>query len=61
VWVDPLTGQRVDECPWITEGFDRGQHRCQIYEVRPTICKYFPASRKHAEEVGCRGFEGPFP
>lgn len=57
VWVDPATGEQVDGCPWLQETPAPSQYACRIYEARPTICRHFPASRRHAREVGCRGFD----
>ena len=57
VWIDPGTKQEVDECPWLAILPDTGEYMCQIYDMRPAICRYFPASRKHAEEIGCQGLE----
>ena len=57
VWIDPRTREEVDGCPWLKRLPGTSQHMCQIYDVRPTICRYFPASIKHAAEVGCKGFE----
>lgn len=57
VWIDPRTTKEVDGCPWLKKLPNTDQHICQIYDVRPTICRYFPASRKHAKEVGCKGFK----
>jgi Fe-S-cluster containining protein len=61
VWIDPRTDRQAEECPWLNRGQDTNRHACRIYEVRPLICRYFPANRKHAEEVGCSGFEGSAP
>ena len=57
VWIDPRTSEEVDGCPWLKGLPGTSQYMCQIYDVRPTICRYFPASRKHAADIGCKGFE----
>ena len=57
VWVDPVTNEETDHCPWLTRDLDSGRYGCRIYSVRPTTCRYFPASENHAREVGCRGFK----
>jgi len=57
VWIDPTTAEEADRCPWLKKLPNTDQHICQIYPVRPTICRYFPASRKHAAEIGCKGFK----
>jgi Fe-S-cluster containining protein len=57
VWVHPVKGAVMERCPWLKRRADTGRYFCMIHDVKPTICRYFPASRKHAEEVGCGGFE----
>jgi Fe-S-cluster containining protein len=34
---------------------DRNRYRCTIHDIRPTICRQYPGSRKHARMTGCRG------
>lgn len=49
-------------CPFIKqEKDDRGKYtnkfRCQIYEIRPEICKEFPTEYQHAKKhANCPGF-----
>ncbi|MDY6952413.1 MAG: YkgJ family cysteine cluster protein [Thermodesulfobacteriota bacterium] len=57
VWIVPKTGAVAERCPWLEELPGTNQYICQIHSVKPTICRYFPASVKHAQEVGCRGFQ----
>ncbi|OEU51944.1 MAG: hypothetical protein BA872_01110 [Desulfobacterales bacterium C00003060] len=57
VWIDPRTGQEVDRCPWLKRLSNNGRYFCRIHEVKPTICRYFPGSKKHAHEIGCKGFD----
>jgi len=57
VWIDPKTGAKAATCPWLTRPTDNHEYLCQIHDVKPTICRYFPASRKHAQDIGCKGFE----
>ena len=57
VWIDPRTRHEVDRCPWLRKLPHNGQYVCKIHNLKPTICRYFPASRKHAAEIGCKGFD----
>jgi Fe-S-cluster containining protein len=57
VWVDPKTGAVAERCPWLQTLAGTNDYICQIHDVKPTICRYFPASTKHAQEVGCKGFQ----
>jgi Fe-S-cluster containining protein len=55
IWMVPGTNRFAERCPWLKK--QNGQHRyaCTIYDLRPTICREYPGSRKHARMTGCRG------
>jgi Fe-S-cluster containining protein len=57
VWIDPETHQEVAECPWLKKLSDGDGYMCQIHDVKPSICRHFPGSKKHAEDIGCLGLE----
>jgi len=57
LWIDPATGRAAEVCPWlVAQG--PGRFACRIHEIRPEICRQYPATRKHAEMTGCIGFRG---
>ena len=55
IWVLPGTNQFAETCPWLTLSPDRDRYICTIHDVRPTICRQYPGSRKHARMTGCGG------
>ncbi len=55
LWIDPATGRPAEACPWLVEE-NSGFFGCRIHEIRPEICRQYPATRKHAEMTGCIGF-----
>jgi Fe-S-cluster containining protein len=55
IWVTPGTNDFAETCPWLTLSHGSGRYVCAIHEVRPTICRQYPGSRKHARMTGCRG------
>jgi Fe-S-cluster containining protein len=57
VWIDPITKEQVERCPWLEKLSDGAGYMCQIHDVKPSICRYFPASNKHAQDIGCLGLE----
>jgi Fe-S-cluster containining protein len=57
VWFDPETGEAFEGCPWLKKHPGSDRYDCLIYDVRPVICRHFPASRKHGKEIGCQGFD----
>ena len=46
-------------CPWLHKIPTQNRWECRIHEVRPSICRQYPGSRKHAEMTGCPGFTAP--
>ncbi|MCG6879945.1 MAG: YkgJ family cysteine cluster protein [Deltaproteobacteria bacterium] len=56
-WVNPITGEQTQGCPFLREGSQSGRWICRIHDVKPAICRQFPLSRKHAVMSGCRGFK----
>jgi Fe-S-cluster containining protein len=55
IWVTPGTNDFAKTCPWLTRSPDPNRYVCAIHDVRPTICRQYPGSRKHARMTGCRG------
>lgn len=54
LWVRPGTGLLTEQCPWLAAEPD-GRFTCAIHELKPTLCRDFPGSRKHARLTGCPG------
>ena len=59
MWVSPKTGRMVDTCPFLTGSAKKRHWKCSIQKVKPTICRQYPLSRKHAVMTGCKGFKPP--
>ena len=55
IWVIPGTNEFAETCPWLARSTDPNRYVCTIHDVRPTICRQYPGSRKHARLTGCRG------
>jgi hypothetical protein len=55
IWMEPGTNRYAECCPWLKVVDQSGLTRCTIHDVRPTICRQYPGSRKHARMTGCRG------
>ncbi|WP_319409702.1 YkgJ family cysteine cluster protein [uncultured Desulfosarcina sp.] len=55
IWVLPGTNDFAETCPWLTMSPDPNRYVCAIHDVRPTICRQYPGSRKHARMTGCGG------
>jgi Fe-S-cluster containining protein len=55
-WVDPVTGDDVEACPWLAELPDGTSYACGIESVKPDHCRAYPEHRSHGLQTGCRGF-----
>ncbi len=58
IWVSPDTGQLVTPCPFLKKEPASNRWQCGIHDIKPTICRQYPVSRKHALLTGCSGFIG---
>jgi Fe-S-cluster containining protein len=55
IWMVPGTNRYAETCPWLKRGDNPNRYVCTIHDVRPTICRQYPGTRKHARMTGCRG------
>lgn len=55
IWIEPGTNRYAQRCPWLKATNQPHRWTCTIHAVRPTICRSYPGSRKHARMTGCRG------
>lgn len=55
IWIEPGTNRYAPCCPWLKAADPPGRWTCTIHALRPTICRSYPGSRKHARMTGCRG------
>jgi Fe-S-cluster containining protein len=56
IWIVPGTNRFAVSCPWLKPADRPDRYVCSIHDVRPTICRQYPGTRKHARMTGCRGF-----
>lgn len=59
IWVSPKTGQIVETCPFLKKNHTSNSWQCRIHDAKPSICRQYPTSRKHALMTGCLGFQPP--
>lgn len=53
IWMDPGTNHYTAVCPWLRRIGGEDRYTCMIHDVRPSICRQYPGSRKHARMTGC--------
>lgn len=59
IWIIPGTRKFAPVCPWLEALPGTEKRKCRIHEVKPEVCRQYPASRKHARMTGCPGFDAP--
>ncbi len=55
IWIEPGTNHYAEVCPWLKQIDQSGRTLCTIHTVRPTVCRQYPGTRKHARLTGCQG------
>ncbi|MDZ7831928.1 MAG: YkgJ family cysteine cluster protein [Desulfobacterales bacterium] len=57
IWIELGTRRYAPICPWLKKipGTDRWE--CSIHDVKPEVCREYPATRKHAQITGCGTFK----
>jgi Fe-S-cluster containining protein len=58
-WIDPVTGDDVERCPWLDKLPENAGYTCRIEAIKPDHCRAYPEHRGHAEQTGCQGFSKP--
>ena len=56
IWMPPGTRKLAETCPFLKKVPTQNRWICQIHADKPTICRNYPVSRKHAMMTGCPGF-----
>lgn len=56
IWIDQETGEELDRCPWLKR-LPNKKYICRIHHTKPTHCRDYPHSKRHALTTGCKGFD----
>ena len=57
IWISPVTGQQLMNCPWLEKLPDQEKYICSIYNDRPEDCKYYPVTIDQMVEDECEMLE----
>jgi len=57
IWIDQETGEELDRCPWLKRLPNTDTYICRIHHTKPTHCRNYPFSKRHALTTGCKGFD----
>jgi len=56
IWIDQETGEELGRCPWLKR-LPNNKYICRIHHTKPTHCRNYPHSKRHALTTGCKGFD----
>jgi Fe-S-cluster containining protein len=56
IWIDQETGEELGRCPWLKK-LPNNKYTCRIHLTKPTHCRNYPHSKRHALTTGCKGFD----
>ena len=57
IWINPVTGDDVQRCPWLRKLPNKDKYTCRIHDLKPEHCRAYPRTRKHALKTECKGFD----
>jgi len=61
IWMDPVTGQQIERCPWLREAPGKGAgqviYTCDIYYDRPEDCRHYPVTVEQMINDDCEMLE----
>ena len=56
-WINPVTHEPVDRCPWLRKLPNQDKYTCGIHGLKPSHCRNYPQSRIHAGKTGCKAYD----
>jgi len=56
VWINQRTHDDVERCQWLRKLPGKDKYICRIHDVKPSLCRNYPKSKKQAKEGSCKGF-----
>ena len=57
IWIDPVTGEQILRCPWLSKLPDQDKYICRIYFDRPDDCRYYPVEIEQMLRDDCEMLE----
>jgi len=57
IWINQETGEELGRCPWLKRLPNNDKYICRIHHTKPTHCRNYPHSKRHALTTSCKGFD----
>ena len=57
IWIDPVTGEQLNRCPWLRHDAGNKVYTCDIYHDRPEDCRHYPINIDQMLKDNCEMLE----
>jgi Fe-S-cluster containining protein len=57
LWVSPFTGEKMQQCPWLSKLPSEEKYTCLIHGVRPEVCRDYPIDIEQMISLECEMLE----
>lgn len=55
--MNPVSGEQLTRCPWLSELAEPGKYGCKIYHDRPEDCRHYPVTIEQMVKDECEMLE----
>jgi Fe-S-cluster containining protein len=57
LWISPITGEKMQRCPWLRKLPRQEKYICRIHDVRPEVCRDYPTDIDQMISLDCEMLE----
>jgi Fe-S-cluster containining protein len=57
LWISPVTGEKLQRCPWLRKLPRQEKYTCRIHAVRPEVCRDYPIDIDQMIDLDCEMLE----
>ncbi len=57
LWTSPVTGKKMQRCPWLRKLPGQQKYTCRIHNVRPEVCRDYPIDIDQMINLECEMLE----
>jgi len=57
LWTSPVTGRKMQRCPWLRKLPNQEKFTCRIHNVRPEVCRDYPIDIDQMISLDCEMLE----
>jgi Fe-S-cluster containining protein len=57
LWTSPVTGEKMQRCPWLRKLPRQEKYTCRIHNVRPEVCRDYPIDVDQMISLDCEMLE----